>query len=69
MSWDFAMNERLHHRSFAPKFSSAHAVHSVFLQPSDFDLFRFVSQNHHKNMLQIVAKGQLISELLFDVFI
>ena len=48
MSWDFAMNERLHHRSFAPKFSSAHAVHSVFLQPSDFDLFRFVSQNYHK---------------------
>ena len=47
MSWDFAMNERLHHRLFAPKFSSAHAVHSFFcnllLTLTYFDLFHKIT--------------------------
>ena len=46
MSWDFAMNERLHHRLFAPKFSSTHAVHSVFcnlLTLTYFDLFHKIT--------------------------
>ena len=52
MSWDFAMNERLHHRLFAPKFSSAHAVHSFFcnlLTLTYFDLFHKITTKHATN--------------------